>query len=140
MKVYDFKNPADFAELERQANSGTIDYSMFPPATYRYFDKLKKLYADFREGKITKEEAVSKKRKYHNEYTIALDDYEKWLTVWKGYQDNIRTAGTKLSAVEKSKTAYDIAVNACEVIGLMIGDAQFCARQMKKIEGNQNDL
>ena len=91
-------------------------------------------------GKITKEEAVSKKRKYHNEYTIALDDYEKWLTVWKGYQDNIRTAGTKLSAVEKSKTAYDIAVNACEVIGLMIGDAQFCARQMKKIEGNQNDL
>ena len=44
MKVYDFKNPADFAELEKQANSGTIDYSMFPPAAYRYFDKLKKLY------------------------------------------------------------------------------------------------
>lgn len=136
MKVYDFEKPEDFAELEKQAYCGTIDYSMFPPAAYRYFDKLTKLYAEFKEGGITKELAEQTKRKIYCEYKTAWQDYKNWLSVWKEHQNAIRLAGTGLAAINKSKDVYEIAKNACAVIGLMTGDKSFYKCQLKKIEGN----
>lgn len=133
MKVYDFKNPEDFAELEKQAYCGTIDYSMFPPAAYRYFDKLTKLYESFKSGKISSEGAKQLKLRYLSEYNVAVQDYEKWCEVWKSFQENIKLAGTGLADIEKSKSVYDIAVNAISVIGKMTNDKSFADRQMKKI-------
>lgn len=40
-----------------------------------------------------------------------------------------------MNDIEKSDNAEDIAVLACEVIGIMTGDASFSPRQKKKLKG-----
>lgn len=134
---FDFKNPDDFKKLEKMAYDMTIDISDFPPAAYRYFDKLRMLYAEYKYNNLPLETAKYRKNKIYSNYKEALSAYEQHLSVYGSYQDNIRKAGTLLSDIEKTKNVKDIAVLACKVIGIMIGDESFFPRQMKKL--NEQD-
>lgn len=133
MKIYDFKDPDVFKKLEKMAYTDTLDVSKFPPAAYKYFSELIKLYREFKGGKVSEQDAKASKAKLYADYNTAMGDYQNWITVYRAYQDNIKLAGTALSDIEKSKTAYEIAKNACDVIGVMTGDHEFCKRQMKKL-------
>ena len=44
-----------------------------------------------------------------------------------------------MNDIEKSDNAEDIAVLACEVIGIMTGDASFSKRQKKKLKGGRHE-
>lgn len=132
---FDFKNPNDFKKLEKMAYDMTIDISDFPPAAYRYFDKLRTLYAEYKFDNLPEEIAKRRKDEIYSNYKEALSAYELWCKLCSDYQDNIRKAGTMLSDIEKSNDVKDIAVLACEVIGIMMGDENFAPRQKKKITG-----
>lgn len=135
---FDFKNPDDFKKLEKMAYDATIDISGFPPAAYRYFDKLRILYAEYKHGNLSAEAAKRRKGEIYSEYKEALSAYDLWRSVYRDHQDNIRKAGTMLSDIEKSYNANDIALLACEAIGIMTGDESFASRQRKKITGGLN--
>ena len=81
--IYDFKNPEHFKELERQAYDGTIDVTDFPPAAYRYFDSLRKLYAEYKYDNLSKDEAQAVKRKLLAEYKETCRCYDLFCSVYK---------------------------------------------------------
>lgn len=130
---FDFDNPADFKKLEQMAYDMTIDIDEFPPAAYRYFDKLRNLYARYKYDNLLKESAEIEKKKLFTEYQREFKSGQRFREVYKTYQDNIRKAGTLLSDIEKSDNIADIAIKACRVIGLMTGDESFEKRQESKI-------
>lgn len=129
---FDFKNPEDFKKLEKMAYDMSIDISGFPPAAYRYFDKLKILYAEFKYDSLPKEIAERQKLKLYADYIEATSAYEQWVDDIGERQDNIRKAGTLLSDIEKAYDVKTVAELACEVIGIMTGDKCFFERQRKK--------
>lgn len=86
-------------------------------------------------GEISKNDAKAEKQQIIGKCTEFEAAYEQWCSVYKSYQDNVRKAGTLINDIEKSDNAEDIAVLACEVIGIMTGDASFSPRQKKKLKG-----
>ena len=134
MKIaLNFKDKDTFRKLERQAYDGTIDVTKFPPAEYRYFSELKKLYYDFKFEGLPKEEASRKKRILLKLYKEAISEYENRLNVSRQYQEHIRIAELNLSKIEKSHDVYEIALLACESLGAMMGEDTFYNRQKQKI-------
>ena len=133
MKIYDFKNPEEFKTLEKQAYDMSIDIEEFPPAAYRYFDKLRTLYASFKYDNLSKEDAEAEKRKIYSDYIKALNSYDMWCGMYAQYQENIRQCGQILSDIEKSKDVTEIALLACTAISLMTNDRNFIKRQERKI-------
>lgn len=134
MKIaLNFKDKNTFRKLERQAYDGTIDVTKFPPAEYRYFSELKKLYYAFKFEGLPKEEASRKKRILLKLYKEAISEYENRLNVSRQYQEHIRIAELNLSKIEKSHDVYEIALFACESLGAMMGEDTFYNRQKQKI-------
>ena len=133
MKIYDFKNPEDFKTLEKQAYDMSIDIEGFPPAAYRYFDKLRTLYARFKYDNLSKEDAEAEKRKIYSDYIKALNSYDMWCAMYAQYQENIRNCGQILNDIEKSRDVTEIALLACTAISLMTNDRNFIKRQERKI-------
>ena len=108
------------------------------PETCLYIS-LRYLYKSYHKGEISKENATAEKHKLLAEYERFEKAYSDWCKLCSDYQDNIRKAGTMLSDIEKSDNTEDMAVLACEVVGIMIGDENFASRQKKKITGGKND-
>ena len=130
---YNFADPEHFKALEKQAYDGTIDVSEFPPAAYRYFDSLQKLYYKYRYNEIGRQEAEAKKRRLLSQYNETISAYENYRSVYSTEQHNIRTLNTRLSDIEKAQTAEEIALLACECIQILTGEFEFLKRQKKKI-------
>jgi hypothetical protein len=134
LKIYDFNNPEDFAKLEKQAYDGTININDFPPAAYRYFDKLRALYYEFKFKGLPKERAVKIKDKLLSDYKEANRAYNDWCDDHKERQECIRIASTLLSDIEKEQDIKAAAFIAFEIIGRYTGDENFIKRQRKKWE------
>lgn len=122
MKIYNFKNSDHFKECEGLAFKGTLDYSKFPPAAYRYFSELSKLHAQYRRKEISKPEAVARKAKLFADYTEALSAYERWCSDHKAYQDSIRQTSILRSDICKSDNIREIADMAVRALSIMTGD------------------
>lgn len=122
MKKYDFKNEQDFKECEQLAFTGTLDFSKFPPAAYRYFSELSKLYAEYRRKEISKSDAETNKKKLYANYIEALSAYEKWCDTCKAYQDSIRQTDVIRCNICKSDSIYDIADMAVKALSLLTDD------------------
>lgn len=131
--ILNFKNTDTFRKLERQAYDGTVDVSHFPPAEYKYFSELKKLYYAFKFEGLPKEEASHKKRILLKKYREDISEHERSLDVYKQYQNNIRIAELNLSKIEKSHNVSEIALLACESLGAVMGEESFYNRQKQKI-------
>ena len=95
---------------------------------------LKALYAIWRRGEITRESAQIEKKKIISKCKSYEDDHSFWIKSAKYYQDNTRRAGMLLSDIEKSSDIRDVALKACECIGLMTGDPEFLKRQINKFK------
>lgn len=133
MKIYDFKNPEDFKTLEKQAYDMSIDIEKFPPAAYRYFDKLRNIYARYKYDNLSKEDAEAEKRKIYSDYIKALNSYDMWCAMYAQYQEDIRQCGQILNDIEKSHDVTEIALLACTAISLMTSDRNFIKRQERKL-------
>lgn len=131
--ILNFKNTDTFRKLERQAYDGTVDVSHFPPAEYKYFSELKKLYYAFKFERLPKEEASREKRILLKKYREDISEHERNLDVYKQYQNNIRIAELNLSKIEKSHNVSEIALLACESLGAVMGEESFYNRQKRKI-------
>ncbi len=108
--------------------------SRFPPAAYRYFDSLRLLYARYKYDNLSKEDAAAEKQKLLAQYNEATAAVMGMKSAYQYYQDNIRKAGSLLSQIEKSHNIAEIAMLACECIGMMTNDTDFLKRQKIKFE------
>lgn len=100
-----------------------------------FYITLRSLYWYYRKGEISKDDASKEKQKIIGKCTEFELAYQQWRSVYKSYQDNICKAGTLMNDIEKSDNSEDIAVLACEVIGIMTGDPSFVSRQKIKLKG-----
>ena len=106
---YDFNNEADFRKLEKQAYDGVISIQNFPPAAYRYFDKLRSIYRAYKFDGLNQTDAKKMKSEAYSEYLEAKSAYEEWRSVYAEYQDNIRQTCTIITKIEKSHDVREIA-------------------------------
>lgn len=131
--ILNFKDKDTFSRLERQSYDGTIDISHFPPAEYRYFSELTKIYYAFKFEGLSKSDASQRKRALYMRYCRAVAEHERCLDVYRTYQRNIRIAEMNLSKIEKSHDVTEIALLACESLGALMGECSFYVRQKAKI-------
>lgn len=131
--ILNFKDKDTFRKLERQAYDGTIDVTNFPPAEYKYFSELKKLYYAFKFEGLSKEEAYSRKQILFRKYTEDISKHERCIAVYSQFQESIRKAGENISRIEKSHDVTEVALLACETLGIMMGEGTFYGRQKRKM-------
>ena len=114
---YDFLNPEVFKKLETDcynlARDGKmIDYSNFPAAEYRYFERLSGVYAKFSREEMTLEEAKAQKLVFYKDYKNDLAQYLKYSEVCKKYQDAIKATEQLCSELCKMVIKFPDDVNA----------------------------
>lgn len=130
--ILNFKDTDTFSRLERQAYDGKLDVADFPPAEYKYFSELRKIYYAFKFEGLAKSDAEKVLlRHYHED----LQEYENRLTVYRNYQNNIRISEMLKTEIQKSNDIHDIAVTAIQIIGLLTGDECFIKINTAKLEG-----
>ena len=95
---------------------------------------LRSIYSSWRRGDITKEQGTAEKNKAVAECERFDEEYQHWCDTHKAYQDSIRKADVLMSEIEKSDDTAVIALKACEIVGILTGDASFADRQKRKIE------
>ena len=95
---------------------------------------LRAIYSSWRRGDITKEQGTAEKSKAVAGCERFEEEYQKWCETHKAYQNSIRKADVLMSEIEKSDDTAVIALKACEVVGILTGDASFADRQKRKIE------
>ena len=130
--ILNFKDEGTFQRLERQAYDGTIDVTKFPPAEYKYFSELKKIYYAFKFEGLSREDAFRRKQILLRKYSEAISEHDRCTAVYAQFQENIRKAGENISRIEKSHDVTEVALLACETLGLMMGENSFSGRQKRK--------
>lgn len=113
----DFLNPEVFKQLETECyragcNGKTIDYSNFPAAEYRYFERLCSVYARHHSGDISLEEAKAQKLIYYKDYRNDLAQYLKYSEICRKHQETIKTTELLCSSLCKMVIAFPDDVNA----------------------------
>lgn len=135
MKIkIDFNNPEDFRRAERLTYDGTLDYFDFPPPEYKYFAELRRIYQAFKFEGLSQQDAERQKKSLLIDYRKYLETFGSAVQTYRNYQDNIRKSGTLISRLYKSEDVYEIAVLACNAVGLMRGDSSFTHDMTKKLE------
>lgn len=95
---------------------------------------LRAIYSSWRKGDITKEQGTAEKSKAVAGCERFEEEYRKWCETHKAYQNSIRKADVLMSEIEKSDDTAVIAFKACEIVGILTGDASFADRQKRKID------
>lgn len=86
-------------ELERMAARDEQPPKKLTPPKIMLFHTLSALYAKYKLGKLTKEEAQEHKRHILTAYEKYNEEYERYIALCKQLQDIIRN-GYKVSGVE----------------------------------------
>lgn len=131
--ILNFKDTETFRRLERQAYDGTLDVTDFPPAEYKYFSELRKIYYAFKFEGLDKSDAEKQKAVLFRKYQEDLQEHENRLEVYRRYQENIRHSEMLCTAIQKSHDITEIALLACKAISLMTGEPTFAKLQERKI-------
>ena len=132
--ILNFKDKDTFRKLERQAYDGTIDVTKFPSAEYKYFSELKKLYYAFKFDGLSQGEASHRKQILFRKYSEDISEHDRCIAVYAQFQENIHKAGENISRIEKSHDIAEVALLACETLGLMMGEGTFYGRQKRKFQ------
>lgn len=132
--ILNFKDTDTFRKLERKAYDGTLDVSDFPPAEYKYFSELRKIYYAFKFEGLTKDDAEKQKAVLLRQYQENLHEHENCLAVYRHYQENIRLSEMLKTEIQKSHDIHDIAVTAIQIIGLLTHDECFIKTNSAKLE------
>lgn len=131
--ILNFKDKETFRRLERRAYDGAINVSDFPPAEYKYFSELRKIYYAFKFEGLAKSDAEKQKAILLRKYNDDLSEHENKLEVYRHYQENIRQSEMLCTAIQKSHDVTEIALLACKAISLMTDEPTFAKLQERKI-------
>ena len=131
MERINFNDNDQFARLERLAYSGTLDYTDFPAAEYKYFDKLSELGRSHRAGCLPKDICKEYKEAYLNEYFADRNNLQRNLWAMKKYQDNIRKSDELRCMIDKTESNIEKLGLALKLVELLTGEDGFAERNLK---------
>lgn len=120
-----FSDPEVWEELSRQCYNGCLDYSSYPADEYKYFDKLRLLYLEFKFNGMDKQTAAELKRKLYREYTESKRRQAVSLEVYTVYQDNIKRFEERMILINKENDPCKKLKLALEIIGLITNNSVF---------------
>lgn len=121
----DFNSSDVWQDLTRQCYDGTLDYSSYPADEYKYFDRLRLLYLEFKFNGMDKQTAAESKRKLYREYTESKRRQAVSLEVYTVYQDNIKRFEERMILINKENDPYKKLKLALEIIGMITNNSVF---------------
>lgn len=128
---FDGLSDEEFRQLEAEAWKGTLDYSGFPAAEYKFFDTVATLGYRYRHEKIPAEllrdDITAARRTYEKEST----EYHRSREMYKLYQAAILKADGLMCSIEKAADHEEKLRFALECIGLLTGDTKFAERNLR---------
>lgn len=134
----DFKDPDIWNGLKKQCYDGErFFYSDFPADEYKYFDRLKMIYQEYKAGDIPKEEAEAQERLLLREYQQSKQTAARSFEVYREYQANIKRLDGLRIEINKAQTVEGKLRAALEIVGIVTGDGDFMRRNMKGIDENE---
>jgi len=129
----DFSNSAVWKSLEKQAYSGTIEISDFPPVEYKYFSELRQIYYAFKFEGLSKPDAEKQKIKLFRQYQDEKQSYDKYHQFVKDWNEAIRKSELLRSQISKSSDITEKLKLAVECIGALTGDTVFTRTETEKL-------
>lgn len=94
------------------------------------------LYKDYKQEKITKEQAEKEKTQIKNEFDVYQNEIKKYYDVFREYHENRIKFEEYVTAIEKSETQADIMDNSLKLIELIIQDKSFFNRTTERLQNN----
>lgn len=122
--------------MKRQCHDGTLNYEDFPADEYKYFDRLRLTYLEFKFNSLPQEEAATRERLLLKEYQQAKQTASRSLEVYQEYQKNIKRLDSLRIEINKADTLEGKLRAALEIVGIVTGDGNFANRNLKGIDGN----
>lgn len=112
----DFLDPEVFRKLETECYKAgvqgkTIDYSDFPAAEYRYFERLCGVYIRFRHEEISLEDAKAQKQLFYKDYRNDLAQYLKYSEICRKHQETVKATELLCAALCKMVIKFPEDVN-----------------------------
>lgn len=113
---YDFLDPEVFKKLETDCYKAgvrgcTIDYSNFPAAEYRYFERLCGVYTKYSREEISLEEAKAQKLALYKDYKNDLAQYLKYSEICRKHQETVKATELLCAALCKMVIKFPEDVN-----------------------------
>ena len=118
-----FLDPDVFKKIETDCynagkNGDMIDYSDFPAAEYRYFERLCGVYASYSRGEISLSQAKAKKQVFYKDYRNDLNQTLKYSEVCRKHQETIKA--TEMLCSELCKAAVKLPDSATEALKIAL--------------------
>lgn len=131
MKRYNFNDENEFLKLERMAYDNVLDYTDFPPAEYKYFDKLSQLGSMYRNGQLPKGICKEYKEAYLCDYRKDAEKAWKNQEAESKYQENIRMSDELRCKINSTDDHDTKLMYALRCIELLTGEEGFERRNLK---------
>lgn len=132
MVRHNFKNPEEFAALERQAYDGQLDFNEFPAAEYRYFDRIQDIGYRSRHEGLTREQARRERDKALKDYRDDIDALTGNLNAARQYTESRVRMGALVNEIYKERTPLGKLRLALEFVELTLHEEGFARRNLSE--------
>lgn len=141
MVRHNFKNPEEFAALERQAYDGQLDFNEFPAAEYRYFDRIQDIGYRSRHEGLTREQARSERDKALRDYQDDVYTLTRNLEAAAEYTDSRVRMGALVDEIYKEHSPLGKLRLALEFVELTLHEDGFARRNLSEgyLEVSESD-
>lgn len=121
-------------EIERLArdNKPLPEFTNLPDACL--YETLSALWATYRNGKIDKDTAHSRKMRIIRRYKEFTAAYDTCCAVYREQQDNIRRLGTLRTEITREPDERERLRLCIRAIGVMTGDRVFQKTEIERLE------
>lgn len=130
MVKHNFKNPEEFADLERQAYDGQLDFNGFPAAEYRYFDRIQNIGFRSRHEGLTREQACRERDKALKDYRDDIDALTGNLNAARQYTESRVRMGALANEIYKEHSPLGKLRLALEFVELTLHEDGFARRNL----------
>ena len=126
-------------EIERLArdNKPLPEFTNLPDACY--YESITALWATYRNGKIDKDTAHSRKMRIIRRYKEFTAAYDTCCAVYREQQDSIRKLGTLRTEIAREPDERERLRLCIQAIAVMSGDKVFLKTELERMEESQND-
>ena len=125
-----FNDPEKFAEMERQAYNGQLDFNTFPAAEYRYFDRIQNIGYKVRHEGFPRELAAQDRDKALKDYREDINILAHNLNAERQYTESRIRMDKLVCEIYKQHEPLTKLKLALEFVELTIGEGGFAARNM----------
>ena len=132
MKI-NFNDPQEFENLENLAIDGQLDYQDFPAIEYKYFSKLSRIGYNNRHNGWDISICLAKQEEFRREYQSEKEEADKYFTLSKRIQDNIKEAFELKKKCYFATDKEEILQSALMIAENLTNEGGFTDRMNKKI-------